>query len=152
MRTLIQIKKSNPQARSLSFAMNRFCRQRLRSRLSIIMIVAMLWSQVALAGHALCSMAAMASAAITAVPTAAGHGCEHPTPVNESTLCNAHCSQGEQSNDVGRVPPVPALAPASATGFPAIGILDTKLAPCVELPPPLSWHRPTGHPASLLLI
>ena len=37
-------------------------------------------------------------------------------------------------------------------GFPAIGILDTKRAPCVDLPPPLSWHRPTGHPASLLLI
>ena len=131
--------------------MNQFSRQRLRTRLSIITIVALLWSQVVLAGHPLCSMAGMVFTEIAA-PAAAEHGCHHASPSNESTVCNAHCSQGDQSNDVGRVTPVPALAPATATWFSAIVILQAERPLYVDLPPPVSWHRPTAHPASLLLI
>jgi len=131
--------------------MNRPRHRRLRARLAILAIVALLWSQVLLAGHPACSMAAMALAEIT-VPAAAGHGCDHPDPANESAICNAHCSQGEQSSEVARIPPVPASAPAPAFEIAAIVTLETSRMPYAEAPPPDSWHRPTAHPASLLLI
>ena len=137
--------------RSLPMVMTRSRHRRLRARLSILAIVALLWSQVLLAAHPACSMAAMALAEIT-VPAATDHGCDHRDPSSESTVCIAHCSQGDQSSDVGRIPPVPASMPAPAIGIASIVTLETSRAPCVALPPPVSWHRPTSHPASLLLI
>jgi hypothetical protein len=131
--------------------MNRPRHRRLRARLSILAIVALLWSQVLLAGHPACSMAAMALADIT-VPAAADHGCHHQGPATESAICEAHCSQGDLSSDVGRIPPIPASAPALAIEIASITTLETGRAPWAEAPPPLSWHRPTAHPASLLLI
>lgn len=130
---------------------NRPRHRRLRARLSILAIVALLWSQVLLAGHPACSMAAMAMAGIT-VPAATGRGCDHRDSASESAICSAHCNQGEQSSDVGRIPPVPASAPALAFEIAAIVTLETSRMPHVEAPPPDSWHRPTSHPASLLLI
>lgn len=131
--------------------MKRYRRQRLRTRLSILAIMALLWSQVVLAGHPACSMAAMALAEI-AEPMAVEHGCHDSAPSDESTVCAAHCSQGDLSNEVGRVPPVPPLAPVPAIGLSLIAVLDADRAPCIGLPPAVSWHRPTTHPASLLLI
>ena len=135
----------------MPMVMHRPRHQRLRARLSILAIVALLWSQVLLAGHPACSMAAMALADIT-LPAATDHGCDHRGATTESAICDAHCSQGEQSSDVGRIPPVPAPAPALAFEIAAIVTLETSRMPHVESPPPDSWHRPTSHPASLLLI
>lgn len=131
--------------------MNR-CRHRsLRARLSLVAIVAFLWSQFVLASHPAASIAAMATAhAIAAV--AMERDCHQPQPSNESAICIAHCSQGEQSSEVGRVPPLPALAPAAAIGIASIAMLGAERTPDLQLPPPVSWHRPTSHPASLLLI
>ena len=132
--------------------MNRYRRRRLRTRFAILAIVALLWSQVLLAAHPGCSMAAMALAEI-AVPMAVEHGCHESGPSSESTVCAAHCSQGQLSSEVGRVPPVPPLAPVPAIGFSSLAVLETDhLAPCIGLIPAVSWHRPTPHPASLLLI
>lgn len=128
--------------------MNRSRRQRLRARLSIVMIAALLWSQFAMAAHSVCAVADLSQA----VATIAEPGCHQPTPPAESAVCSAHCSQGDQSNDVGRVPLVPALAVASASEFSAATIVQTPPSSYAELPPPVSWHRPTAHPASLLLI
>jgi len=129
---------------------NRYCR-RLRARLSILAIVALLWSQVLLAGHPACSMAAMALAEIN-VPAQGDHDCHQATPSSESAVCKAHCSQGDQSSEVGRVPPVTALASAPAVGISSIAVIGHEGPPGLERPPLLSWHRPTSHPASLLLI
>lgn len=131
--------------------MNRNRHRRLRTRVSILAIVALLWSQVLLAGHPVCSLAAMALVEIT-VPVMAGRDCHHPEPSSEATVCNTHCSQGEQSSEVGRVPPVPALAPQAVVAVASVVVLEDDRAAHVEWPPPLSWHRPTSHPASLLLI
>jgi len=124
-------------------------RSRLRTLLSVVMIVAMLWSQLVMAGHGLCSMA---SAVLPGIASSAEHGCHQPPPTHDSTVCIAHCIQGDQSSEVARVPPVPALAPSLVVGFPAMAILGAGHVAFRELPPPVSWHRPTAHPASLLLI
>ena len=131
--------------------MYRYRRRRLRTQLSILAIIALLWSQVLLASHPACSMAAMAVAEIAA-PAVANPGCHHAALSSESTVCAAHCSQGDQSNEVVRVPPVPALAPSLAFSLLSIMMLEADRTPHAELPPPVSWHRPTSHPASLLLI
>ena len=131
--------------------MNRSRHRRLRARLSILAIVALLWSQFVLASHPAASMVAMASTEAIA-PMATERDCHRPKPADESAICIAHCSQSDQSSEVGRVPPVPASMPAPAIGIASIVTLETSRAPCVELPPPVSWHRPTSHPASLLLI
>lgn len=131
--------------------MNRSRHRRLRVRLSILAIVALLWSQFVLASHPAASMVATASMG-TITATAMERDCHRPTPSDESALCTAHCSQGDQSSEVGRVPPLPALAPAAAMGMASIAMLGAERAPTLELPPPVSWHRPTSHPASLLLI
>lgn len=131
--------------------MNRYRHRRLRTRVSILAIVALLWSQVLLAGHPVCSLAAMALAEIT-VPAMADRDCHHPEPSSEAAVCNVHCSQGEQSSEVGRVPHVPALAPQAVIDVSSVVMLEDDRAAHAEWPPPLSWHRPTSHPASLLLI
>ena len=131
--------------------MNRFRHRRLRASLSILAIVALLWSQVVLASHPAVWMSVMAVAGATA-PAATEHGCHHPKPSDDATICSAHCSQGDQSNDVGRVPAVPALPPVPAIGLASIVTLGPNTNPRDRLPPHLSWHRPTSHPASLLLI
>jgi len=131
--------------------MSRSRRQRLRARLSIVMIVALLWSQFALAVHSVCAVADLSHAATTAAEPIQPD-CHPPAPPAESAVCSAHCSQGDQSSDVGRVPLVPALAVASVSGFSVIVIVPMQQSSYAELPPPVSWHRPTAHPASLLLI
>ena len=131
--------------------MNRYRRGRLHIQLSIFAIFAVLWSQVLLASHPACSMVAMAVAEI-AVPAVTDPDCHHSELSSQSTICAAHCSQGDQSSEVVRVPPVPALAPSLAFSLLSIVLLEADRTPHAELPPPVSWHRPTSHPASLLLI
>lgn len=149
---MIQVKLHGRQRCSVRVAMKRHHR-RLRAHLSILAIVALLWSQVVLAGHPACSLAAMALAEVAEVAApAAGHECHPPAPSPDSTLCLAHCSQSDQSSEVGRIPPVPACAPAQVLAIAAVMILPEAPASRIGLPPPVSWHRPTPHPASLLLI
>lgn len=131
--------------------MKRCRHRRLRAHLSIFAIVALLWSQFVLASHPAASMVAMATS-VAIAPISMERDCHHPKPAEESTLCIAHCSQGDQSSEVGRVPPVPASMPALAIGIASIVALEACHAPYVDLAPPVSWHRPTSHPASLLLI
>lgn len=127
------------------------CHRRIRVHFAILAIVALLWSQFVLASHPAASMAAMASAQADAAVAMQGD-CHRHKPSDESTTCTAHCSQGHHSSEVGRVPPLSALAPATARGIASIAMLDAERAPYLQLAPPVSWHRPTSHPASLLLI
>ena len=139
------------QKRSLLAVMNRCRHQRLRVRLSILAIVALLWSQFVLASHPASSMPLVSPMKAHATAMM-GDGCPQPAPSDDATICTAHCSQGDQSSEVGRVPPVPGLVPAEGNGVSSIVMLVAGRSGCVELPPPVSWHRPTLHPASLLLI
>ena len=127
--------------------MNLFRRQRHRSRVSFILIIAMLWSQVALASHSMCSLA------MNPVMEAASQmdDCEHATPPNDQVLCTAHCNQGDQSTDTSRVPPIHALPQDKFNHTATLGYAYEQHVYNI-VPPEIFRHRPTLHPASVLLI
>lgn len=132
---------------------------RIRTRLSLLAMVALLWSQFALAAHPGCTTVAgthsvpvahAATAAMAAMP-----GCTHEAPPPDQPVCQSHCSQGGLSSDVARVPPVPPLPAMLAVSWMAVVVPPQSAVHSivtVERPPPVSWHRPTAHPAALLLI
>jgi hypothetical protein len=137
--------------------MKQFRRHRWSTRLSLLAMVALLWTQVALASHPACSLVSMAltsSAASDAVHGAPAPEPCHPAPAVDtySPACESHCSRGDLSPDVSRVLAVPAQGL-----LPAIPVASVQHLPqdpdAAQAPGPLrSWHRPTAHPASLLLI
>lgn len=133
--------------------MHAFRRRRLRARLSFLAALALLWSQLAFAAHPGC-LAIPDHDPMPATTTAMA-GCAHEAPPPEEPVCQSHCSQGDLSSDVARVPAVPPLPALLATSWIA-AIVPTGSAghpvTAVESPPPVSWHRPTAHPAALLLI
>lgn len=124
--------------------------QRLRNRITIFTIVALLWSQFALAGHPAVSMAFAALDAGT--PVGLQHGCQHPTSSDDTTVCAAHCTQGDQSRDASRIPPVPASLPGPVYSIALITASVDSTTIHRATPLAVSWHRPTLHPASILLI
>lgn len=125
----------------------------MRARFAVLAMAGLLWSQLALAAHPLCSTAAMAMSELATVTATAGDGCHHEgTPPMDEALCLAHCRQGDQTNDVARVPVIPALPPAAPAAIASFVFLPADPAPHPGLPPPVSWHRPTAHPAAVLLI
>ncbi|GAB2655258.1 hypothetical protein [Arenimonas aestuarii] len=138
--------------------MKHFRRQRRPVTFAILAMVALLWSQLSLAGHPACTLASMAMqdahamAANTADTDAAPcHGSSSPAP-DDSAVCDTHCGRSELSSDVARTLAVPALGP-----LPVIPVMHLRHLPrqpaAAQVPGPLrSWHRPTRHPASLLLI
>ena len=136
--------------------MKRFRHKRLRARLSILAIVALLWAQLALAAHGGCTMPAHASAmaaahSAVAMDDACGQEAT-PTTADDPALCLAHCSQGDASSDVARVPAVPALPAMAPVALALVSRLEPQRPLLLRAPVPLSWHRPTAHPAALLLI
>ncbi len=118
-----------------------------------MVIVAMLWSHIAVASHSLCINENM-PAVTTNTTMVAEHGCDNPPRFVKAAVCTAHCNQADQSNEVARVPPVLALPPLLAAEFGIIVILASASASCLSIdqPPTVFRHRPTAHPASLLLI
>ena len=137
-------------------AMKYFRHHQMRARFAILAIVGMLWSQVVLAAHPLCSMEAIVMPETEVAMASADDDCHHEgTPSADDAscvLCAVHCSQGDQTNDVARVPVIPALPPAVFSTIVAFAFFPTDPAPHPRLPPPGSWHRPTVHPAAVLLI
>ena len=120
-------------------------------------MVALLWTQLALASHPACTLASMAQTESGIAH--ADHGGQAPPPCHEtptvdtsSPACESHCSRSELSPDASRALAVPALGL-----LPAIPVVSVQRLPqepdADQAPGPLrSWHRPTAHPASLLLI
>lgn len=130
-------------------------RRPLRLRIAILAMLALLWSQTALAWHAMC--AAELPPAVAQVIPMDGHvgGDCHAAPPpagDDAGLCAAHCDQSTPSPDVARIPGVPALpalVPAMTVALlPALS--QARLQP--DIPPPIPWKRPTAHPAAILLI
>lgn len=137
--------------------MKYFRRRRCCNRLSLLAIVALLWTQLAFASHFTCDVAGALPAPNESAHI--GHGgvvsdaCEGPAaPDSSNLLCEPHCSSGDLSTEALRVLSVPALGL-----LPAIPVVSVQRLPqdpdAAQVPGPLrSWHRPTAHPASLLLI
>lgn len=124
--------------------------QRLSTRITIFTIVALLWSQFALAGHPAASMdvASLDASAVVSLE----NGCQHPPPCGDTALCTAHCNQGDQSFDASRIPPVPSSLPPPVYSIALISAPVDSTAIDRATPPVVSWHRPTLHPAKILLI
>ncbi len=133
--------------------MHAFRRHPLRLRIASFAMLALLWSQTALAWHALCAMPSPPPAMQASAHGADCHKQVPPPSGDDSALCNAHCDQGAPSPDTARIPmlPVlPALVPALGAASPVAKCVVARR--WVESPPPIPWHRPTAHPAALLLI
>lgn len=123
------------------------------ARFAILAIIGLLWSQLVLAAHPICSMAAIAMPEMAMAMAGSEDDCHHgEAPSTDEALCVAHCSQGDQTKDVARVPVIPALPPAVSDANAALVFLPADPALHPGLPPPVSWHRPTAHPAAVLLI
>jgi hypothetical protein len=129
------------------------CHRRLRIRI-VLIALAMLWSQFALAIHPGCLMAP--APAPDEGATHAHADCSGQAPSADAPMCAAHCDQEQASPDSARVPPVhplpglpePPSTLAFATRTGPVVVARTQAATA----PPCSWHRPTAHPAALLLI
>lgn len=131
-----------------------FRHRRLRSRVAWIALFALLWAQVTLAGH-LCVHEGRDGGDVVA-EIAAEHDCHDAIPESaasnaEALVCAAHCSQGDQSADNARVPLLVAL-PVERWLPPALTTLGNVLPVRTLRDPRGQRHRPTAHPATLLLI
>lgn len=133
-------------------------RRRLRTRIALLAVLLLLWSQTALAWHAAC-LAPVAHAADTAAPMTmapmADHGSachEQAPPAPEMPLCASHCDQGVPSPDTARIPALPALPALVPAPMLSLRVDPVIQMQRLDLPPPVPWHRPTPHPAALLLI
>lgn len=139
--------------------MKRLRHSRLRARLSLLAMVALLWTQLAMASHPACTLASMVVSGSHLGMAMADEPA--PAPCHEATApdaelpagCETHCSRSDLAPDASRALSVPALGPLPAPPS-LLTRVHSPLAPAGTLPPgPLrSWHRPTAHPASLLLI
>lgn len=126
--------------------------RKLRLRIALIAMLALLWSQTALAWHGVCltqtPMDAQTMMAM-AMPSHAGM----PAPShNDAALCVSHCDQGTPSPDTARIPMLPAVLPLIPTPRTSLQPLGVIAAFRIDIPPPVPWKRPTLHPAALLLI
>lgn len=134
--------------------MLRLLRPRSRARIAAVAVAALLWSQLALAGHVDCPV--MAAPAEIDHAEAMAPDCARSMLASDEALCSAHCSQGEASNEAARVPTVPPTLCATATPVLTVAVLRdgtcNRHATRDHPPRPVSWHRPTSHPAALLLI
>src|SRR5690606_7308162 len=129
-------------------------------RTVLLAMAALLWSQLVLAGHGDCPDLPGAPAALVAAATDTRHdhrpGCEAELPSATKALCHAHCTEGDLSADSGRIPSIPPLLAEAWLSWLAIAAIadasPSVTAKWVDSPPRPAWHRPTAHPAALLLI
>jgi len=129
-------------------------------RTVLLAMAALLWSQLALAGHGEClDLPGSPAALVTAASDARhghGHDCDALLPSASKALCDAHCTEGDISANSGRIPPVPPLLAGDWHSWVAVADaadgshVATSIR--VDSPPRPAWHRPTAHPAALLLI
>lgn len=128
-------------------------------RTVLLAMAALLWSQFMLAGHG-CMDLPSAPGAFIAAASDRQHdnsdGCDAKPSLASKALCDAHCTEGELSADNGRIPSIPPLIAGTWLSFFAVArVADATpgVTPTwVDTPPRAAWHRPTAHPAALLLI
>ena len=130
--------------------MNALRRRRLRTRVSLLAITALLWSQMLLALHADCLSPAMGGFPSTAVVEHSD--CADQGDATDLVVCASHCGQGDASSDGSRIPPVQPLGPMLMVPVVDVMHLRPQCDAGARLPVHGSWHRPTLHPASVLLI
>lgn len=130
----------------------RLRQRRLSIRIALLAIFGLLFSQAVLAAHFDCAFEMATVDQHTAMPC---HGEAKPTDVPlDEVICQSHCSAPDLKHDsmpAYSVPALPCAPHALEWRAPDNGIdfLSSGLEEAGSLP---AWHRPTAHPASLLLI
>lgn len=124
-------------------------------RLAVVAMLALLWSQTALAWHLRCPgtppAAAMAAHAMAMADE--GGACAQPAAADGTAgVCAEHCHAGAANHDVARIPALPALPAAIAATIVAVLTPPASAPRQAAAPPPPIHKRPTAHPAALLLI
>lgn len=137
--------------------MNRIRRHRWRIPLSLLAMLALVWAQVVLSSHPACALSIMASS-----PEHAHHAEQTPSdqvpphchgaPDSGEALCASHCSQDDLSKDAPRMLSVPTLGHVPMMPVVVVRQLLDGTGHAVGARPRAARHRPTPHPASLLLI
>ena len=129
-----------------------FHRRLLRVRIAYLAMLGLLFSQLVLAGHLRCISGVSAPGEPSSVEC---HDDRSDSPVSvEDVVCQIHCSSPDIKAESSPTLAVPALPPAIGAYLWPHRRPDTFFA--ATRPPrysvPMAWHRPTPHPASLLLI
>ena len=131
---------------------------------SILVIVAMLWSQAVYAFHGGCLPAPAAAAHATMAMSSHaqdpgahrphGGGCNDATARQQDPACAFHCATPASSTDATRIPPPPVVLPDATPLFKRLMRVHAIAVtpPRDYAPPRVRPHGPTGHPAPLLLI
>lgn len=142
--------------------MARLRRRSWFQRTVLLAVTALLWSQFALAGHGGCRDLPTSPETLGAAATDSrhgdghGHACDGESSTSSKALCDAHCTEGDRSADSGRIPSIPPLLLGTWLSWLAVAdVADAAsgvTSTWVDSPPRPVWHRPTGHPAALLLI
>jgi hypothetical protein len=76
----------------------------------------------------------------------------HAPADDGAPLCASHCSQGDLSKEAPPLSSVPALGQLPMMPVVAVKQLTAAAGRVFATTPRVAWHRPTPHPASLLLI
>ncbi len=126
-----------------------FRQRQFKQRTSLLVIVMLLWSQLALASHGACLFG---DNAVLATPPAADQSahCDGAESEVDKPLCQSHCGRADLSFEVTQALSVPAIAPDWRFAWPRLIVASSSQS--VPISQLASWHRPTAHPASLLLI
>lgn len=130
-----------------------FRHRRTRVRLSWLALAALLWSQALVSLHVDCLLPAAQAQAPAATPASQHEDCAGTEQAAARSVCQAHCDQGDRSAEGARAAPsVPMLEPVPALALEVLAAAATREAPALPRHFAGAWHRPTPHPASILLI
>lgn len=133
-----------------------FAKRNRRRLVSILVIVALLWTQIVVAAHGLCASNAPAGTCNIELVAAHEGVADDAVAEADDTMdagCSVHCSKDESSSDVSRIMPLPAMLPMAfgwADLYPLM-VIDSS-AHADALASTSGSHGPTGHPAAVLLI
>lgn len=136
---------------SSSFMSQKSRHRRMQRRVTLLVILGLLWSQLVLAGHGGC-FPGDAITSTTAVAKSQVEHCGETTPSLDESLCEFHCSRADLQSDSTPNLSVPPLTLAWRIEWLLAVTVDVKDEDSDDVPQTSSWHRPTDHPASLLLI
>jgi hypothetical protein len=111
----------------------------------------LLWSQMVLAWHADCHVFS-AEPEVLAASTSHEH-CAEAVDQSDRAVCEAHCNPTDSSPESARpAPSVPALPLDSLANISVVLRLEKGVPEGLSVCVDDAWHRPTSHPASILLI
>lgn len=131
---------------------------------SILVIVAMLWSQAVYAFHGGCVAPPFAAGTAPAAPVASGHAstassaqdhhCDGGTSRGQDPACEFHCADPAGASDIARLAPLHAVLPNVVPLYERVvgPTVAAFTAPRNYEAPRVRLRGPTGHPAPLLLI